>query len=231
VILAARRRAARGSQRRSLAPVLVSGGLVMGLLGIWYAAALAGLSEEVQEGLEDARIVLLASVPFAFLAGLLRSRVAGATALSELVARLGDSTERRRGLRDALADALGDPSLALAYWLPERHEYVDAAGHAVALPPGGPGRTWTSVESGGERVGAIVHDAALEDERELVRAVGAAVALALENERLQADLRAKLAELTASRERIVESGDAARRRLERSPTSPSTRGRRTPVST
>ena len=189
-ILVSRWRAARGSQRRAYAPVLASGGLVMGLLGLWYAAVLAELDPGLVEALEEARIVVLATVPFAFLAGLLRSRVAGATAVSELVSRLGDSGERRHGLRDALADALGDPSLALAYWLPERREYVDADGRPVELPVEGSGRVCTPVESNGERVAAILHDASLANERELVRAVGAAAALTLENERLGAELRA-----------------------------------------
>jgi signal transduction histidine kinase len=214
-ILVSRWRAARGSQRRAYAPVLASGGLVMGLLGLWYAAVLAELDPALVEALEEARIVVLATVPFAFLAGLLRSRVAGATAVSELVSRLGDSGERRRGLRDALADALGDPSLALAYWLPERREYVDADGRRVELPVEGSGRICTPVDSSGERVAAILHDESLANERELVRAVGAAAALTLENERLGAELRAKVEELSASRTRIVESSDAARRRLER----------------
>jgi signal transduction histidine kinase len=215
LFLSRRWRVARGSQRRALAPVLVSGGLVMGLLGAWYAAVLADLGGGLVERLEEARVVLLASVPFAFVAGLLRSRVAGAAAVSELVARLGDAEERRRGLRDALADALADPTVTLAYWLPEQGRYVDAAGRPVELPAEGAGRLCTPVESGGERVAAIIHDVSLGDDRGLVRAVGAAAALALENERLDAELRAKIEELRASRARIVESGDAARRRFER----------------
>jgi hypothetical protein len=89
---------------------------------------LAGAGDEVVDRLEEARVISLSLVPFAFLAGLLRSRVPGATAVSELVARLGDPDERRRGLRDALADALGDPTLTVAYWLPERGEYVTRRG-------------------------------------------------------------------------------------------------------
>jgi signal transduction histidine kinase len=215
VILARRWRTAGDAQRRALAPVLISGGLVMGLLGVWYAAVLAEASSDLQEALEETRVVLLALVPFAFLAGLLRSRVAGATAVSELVTRLGDPSDRRHGLRDALADALGDRSLMLAYWLPERGEYVDSDGRPFELPGPGSGRTCTAVESNGDRVAVIVHDAALENERELVRTVGAAASLTLENERLDAELRAKVEELRVSRVRIVDSGDAARRRLER----------------
>jgi signal transduction histidine kinase len=157
-------------------------------------------------------VIALAAVPFAFLAGLARSRVAGAAALSELVARLGAGPT---ALRDAVADALGDPSLEVAYWLPEREEWVDAAGASFALPPPGSARACTPVERDGRPVAMLVHDAAVADERELVSAVGGAAALALENERLDAELRANLHELRASRARIVETADAARRRIER----------------
>ena len=215
VILARRWRASAGSQRRALTPVLMSGGAVMGLFAAWYAAGLARAPEEVRETLEQARVVALSTVPFAFLAGLLSSRVAGAAAVSGLVARLGAADERRLGLRDALAEALGDPSLTLAYWLPGREEYVDVAGRRLVLPTDSPARTCTLIEDDGRPVAAIIHDASLVEDRELVRAVGAAASLALENERLEAELRAKVEELRASRARIVESADAARRRIER----------------
>ena len=73
----------------------------------------------------------------------------------------------------------------------------------------------TVLEPGGERLAVLVHDPSLLEEPELVEAVGAAACLALENSRLQAELRAQLAEVRASRARIVEAGDAERRRLER----------------
>jgi signal transduction histidine kinase len=114
-----------------------------------------------------------------------------------------------------LAEALGDPSLELAYWLPALDQWVDAAGEPFLLPTADPGRACTPVEHGGERVAMLVHVASVAEERELVRAVGAAAALALENERLDAELRASVQELRASRVRIVESADAARRRIER----------------
>ena len=80
---------------------------------------------------------------------------------------------------------------------------------------GEPGRAVTVLEHDGKRLAALVHDPALLDDPELVEAVGAAASLALENARLQAELRAQLAEVRASRARIVEAGDAERRRLER----------------
>jgi signal transduction histidine kinase len=215
VILARRWAAARGPQRQALAPVLISGGLVMLLLGVWYAAILARLDQDLVQSLEDARYVVLATVPFAFLAGLLRSRVAGATAVSEVVARLGDPGVRRSGIPQALAEALEGTSLEFAYWAPHRGEHVNAAGVRIELPPEGSARIATPLEPGDHPSVLLVYDATREDERELVRAVTAATALTLENGRLAAQLGAKVEQLRASRTRIVESGDEARRRLER----------------
>jgi signal transduction histidine kinase len=215
VILARRWAESPQSQRGALAPVLVSGGLVMALLGVWYAALLAHVDPDFVQSLEDARYVVLATVPFAFLAGLLRTRVAGATAVSEVVARLGDPSLRSSGVYQALDDALQGTSLELAYWEPERGEYVASGGERFELPPDGSTRGAIPLEVGGEPAAVLTYDAPREDERELVRTVMAAATLTLENERLAEDLQAKVEELSASRTRIVESADAARRRLER----------------
>ena len=77
------------------------------------------------------------------------------------------------------------------------------------------GATWTEVELEGRRIAAIMHDPSLAEDPRLVRAAGTAAALALENQRLSAELRARIEELSASRARLVEAGDAERRRLER----------------
>jgi signal transduction histidine kinase len=118
-------------------------------------------------------------------------------------------------VRELLAESLGDRTLSIAYWLPDRKAFVDESGHPVQLPGAGTGRAWTAVEHEGRRVAAIVHDAALDAGPELVSAAAAAAALAIDNERLKADLRARVEELRVSRLRIVEAGDLARRRLER----------------
>jgi signal transduction histidine kinase len=214
VILARRWAATSRSERQALGPVLLSGGAVMALLGVWYAALLAEVDPDVVQSLEDARYIVLCTVPFAFLAGLLRSRVAGASAVSEVVARLGDPSVRRGGICQALADALEGTSLDLVY---RGHDggYIDDAGRPIALPSEGSDRAFTPLETGDEPNVVLTYDPAREDERELVHAVVAAATLSLENERLAADLRAKVEEVSASRARIVESGDAARRRLER----------------
>jgi signal transduction histidine kinase len=118
-------------------------------------------------------------------------------------------------VREMLAESLGDRSVAIAYWLPDRVAFVDEAGRPVALPEPGSGRAWTAVEQDGRRVAAIVHDAALDTTPELVHAAAAASSLAIDNERLKADLRARVEDLRVSRLRIVEAADEARRRIER----------------
>ena len=76
-------------------------------------------------------------------------------------------------------------------------------------------RMMTEIERNGRRVAAIVHDRELAEHTETVRAAGAAAALLLENQRLEAELRAHIVELRASRTRIVEAADTERRRVER----------------
>ena len=118
-------------------------------------------------------------------------------------------------VRESLASSLGDRTLWIAYWLPDREAFVDERGHTVPLPEIGSGRAWTSVDYEGRRVAAIIHDAHLKASPELVEAAAAASSLALDNERLKADLRARVQELRASRVRLVEASNAARRRIER----------------
>jgi signal transduction histidine kinase len=189
---------------------------------LWWGAAAAAvgalrlLNDALGQPLGRVELgffVLLATVPFALELGLLRSRLARG-AVAELVVELGQ-TRAPGKLREALARALHDPALTLAYWLPEQGRYVDSEGQPVELPRDDSALTTTIVERDGRRVAALVHDASLREDPELVDAVCAAAGLALENERLQAELRAHLDELRASRVRIVEAADAERRRLER----------------
>jgi signal transduction histidine kinase len=211
VLFLRRWRAAGPAQRRVLEPVLWAGAAVA-VLGLIDVLGYQVGAEDFAEAIDWPLMLAICAVPLGFLAGLMRASLSRAGAVSELVERLG---RERGGVRDALARALGDPTLELAYWLPEDGRYVDAAGHRMRLPePGGP-RAVTEIEQEGRRIAALVHDAALLDQPELVRAAGAAAALALENERLDAELRARYEELRASRARLVEASDAARRRIER----------------
>jgi signal transduction histidine kinase len=94
-------------------------------------------------------------------------------------------------------------------------EFIDGRGRAVELPASGGDRTAAPIERDGREPGVLIYDASLEDDPELVGAVAATAAVALDDARLQAESEDRLAELRASRERIVAAGDAERRRLER----------------
>src|SRR5262249_6601693 len=133
--------------------------------------------------------VAYAAIPVAFLVGLLRTRLHRG-AVADLVVELG-SLPSPAQLREAIARCLGDPSLELAFWLAEDGRCVDPDGQALD-PIARPGRALTVLEHDGKRLAALVHDPALLDEPELLDAVGAAASLALENARLQAELRAQL---------------------------------------
>ncbi|HEX5896306.1 MAG TPA: histidine kinase [Thermoleophilaceae bacterium] len=118
-------------------------------------------------------------------------------------------------LRDGLAAALGDPGLEVHYWLPGSGRFVTADGTAASPPAPGNGLAVTPITRAGRTLAVVSHDAALLDGDELERQIGSAARLAIDNERLQAEVLAQLADLRSSRARIVEAGDAERRRLER----------------
>jgi signal transduction histidine kinase len=214
VILLRRWRAATPLLRRSLAPVLWSGVAMLVLLATALGSDAAGISR-LTDVLGTLGLLVFASVPWVFLIGLVRSSVARAGAVSELLLRLGEAPGTGT-LRCRLADALGDRSLQLVFWLEDKGRWVDSEGHKVDRPTDhDTARTWTAVELEGRRVGAIVHDVTLCEEPELLGSVAAAAGLAMENERLQAKLRARVEELRTSRARIVEAATHERRRLER----------------
>jgi signal transduction histidine kinase len=212
-ILIRRWRAATPLQRGALAPVLWSSVVLLVLLAASLGSDAAG-AVRLTDVLGWLALLVFASVPWVFLLGLVRSRFARAGAVSELLLRLGEAPGTGT-LRNRLAEALGDRSLQLVFWLEAKGKWVDSAGHKVELPEYDTGRAWTPVELEGRRVGAIVHDLTLSEEPELLRSAAAAAGLAMENERLQAELRARVEELRASRARIVEAGTHERRRLER----------------
>ena len=211
-IVLARLRAATPPQRRALAPVLWSGVALMALLaGTLSTQTIAG-GDGFGGVLFFLVQVVFASVPATFLFGLLRTRVARADAIGELLLRLGEEP-RNDSLRRLLADALSDDALQLVYWIDGR--WVRGDGSPAELPEGDRRRAWTPVEVEGERVGAIIHDASLRAEPDVLASVAAAAGLAMQNERLHAALGARLEDLRRSRARIVEAGLAERRRLER----------------
>jgi signal transduction histidine kinase len=116
------------------------------------------------------------------------------------------------GLRDALAEVVSDPQLALAFPLDGSGRLVDGRGRDVVLEPA---QQQTTLAGDGRPIAVLSHAPHLLDDEQLLGEVAATARLALENERLQAGARARLDELRRSRARIVDAGDAERRRLER----------------
>jgi signal transduction histidine kinase len=214
VVLVRRWRAASAPQRRGMAPVLWSGVVLLALCAAVLASSAIGATG-VLDVLGWVALLAFVAVPYAFLFGLLRSRFARGGAVSDLVMRIG-AAPGTGGLRDLLADALGDRSLQVAYWHDAKGRWIDPEGHPAELPADDhPTRAWTRVELEGRLVGAVIHDRSLCEDPELVGSVAAAAALAVQHERLTAELRARVEELRASRQRLVEAGIAERRRLER----------------
>jgi signal transduction histidine kinase len=212
VVLVRRWRNATPSQRRFLVPVYAAGVAVTFLLIVTVGLRASGIDAGALDALWVAAMVPMGLVPYLFLGTLIRAKTIQSGAVGELIARLGEAP-RRGELRDELARALSDPSLQLVYWLPDDKRFVDARGRPVVLPGPGSGRGVTKVEREGECVAAIVHDALILDRQ--LDSIGAAASLALANERLEAELRAKVEELRASRSRMLRIGLEERRRLER----------------
>jgi signal transduction histidine kinase len=212
--LFARWRAASPPTRRAITPLFLAGALLMLVLASLLLIDLLRVSEDVQDDLYYAALVPFGLMPYLFLASLARARMLRGGAVSELIASIGGRVEAVE-LRDALARALNDPSLELAYWIPESESYVNAEGRRIDLERATAGRAHSDVLLDGRPVAALIHDPLLNDEPELIDAVGAAATLALEKERLAAALRAKVEALRESRARMLAFGLAERRRLER----------------
>jgi len=212
VHLVRRRRAASPPARRALAPVVWTGPAVLAVVLVMLALDSGGPWPAWLDAVLHWAALAFAAIPLAFLAGLLRAQLHRGS-LADLVVELSEHPSPAQ-LRTALAHALGDPPLKIAYWLPDRDGYVDLDGRPVDVP-GAPHRAVTVLDHAGQPVAALVHDPSLLEEADLVYAAGAAARLALENARLQAELRAQLEEVRASRARIVAAGDAERRRIER----------------
>ena len=210
-VLVARRRGSGRPLRRS-AELLVDCfalGLVM-LAVLFLSGAFDGPAFET---IRRATFVVIGLAPVAFLIGLLNARLAR-SAVGDLLLELR-ADPPPAVLRDAFARALRDPSLTLAYWLPQFESWADLDGRAVQLPGAGDGRTTTLIDRDGEHVAALVHDPSLNHEPELLDAVSAAAGIALENGRLHVELKARLEELRGSRGRVIEAGQKERQRLER----------------
>jgi signal transduction histidine kinase len=203
-----------GPARRALLPVTLPA-LLLAATVIAHTIALQRRPLEDPSNPASSAIFVIGCVAVLLLAAGLVWTTVRTRVQRRAVARIATSLGQAPppgSLQAALAQAVGDPELKIAYWLPDAQRHVDANGRPVAEPVAGPGRAITALVRDGRRIAVVSHTAALPD---LERELGAAVRLALENERLQAEVLAELDELRASRVRIVETGDAERRRLER----------------
>jgi signal transduction histidine kinase len=198
----------RGPTRRLQGPLLLATATTALAGLVWLASVIA--SDGRVSTLETIARAVALTIPLAIVAGIgwLQLRRPHA---SELVVEL--RREAATTMRERLARALGDPTLDVAYRLPDAR-YVDAEGRPIELPEGS-GHAHTTVTTGGEEIAVLIHDPALLDDPALVESVRATAALVLENERLAAEVRSQLAEVRRSRGRIVAAADAERRRIER----------------
>jgi signal transduction histidine kinase len=210
-VLVARRLGAGRPLRRTVA--LLTDSFAVGLLMIAVLAMRAAVGAPGHVTIQRLTYFVVGLAPFAFVIGLLHARLARSSVGNLFVELRADPAPS--DLRDALARALRDPSLTLAYWLPEFGSYADHDGRAVEVPSSDDQRGVRLIERDGVRVAALVHDPALTDEPELLDAVTAAAGIAIEKSQLNVELRARVEELRGSRARIVEAGQRERQRLER----------------
>ncbi len=210
-LLVARWLQAGSASRRELAPAVWGGAAIVTTTAVQYSAAAVGAAPPVQAALAWSTESVLVVWPAALLLGLLRARLDRAAAGPLLVAPeiASDVAAGPEQVQDAVAAALHDPTAELAFRDPERGGFVDV--HGAPVEPGG-GRDIAVIEHGGTQIAVVLHSS---PDPDLVAAVVASVGPAVENQRLHALARAQLAEVTASRRRIVEAVDAERRRLER----------------
>ena len=207
--------AASASGRQVLLPLL-GPAMFVGAAEAAYAVALLRTPLENPERVGFAAIFLARSLGLTTLAlGLAWSvlRVPRTRArVARLASDLGEAPPPGT-LRETLAAALGDPGIDVLYPRRDSRQLIDADGRPTELPP--PGRAVARIARGERTVALVLHDPVLVDEPELERALGSAAKLSVENEALRAEALAQLHELSASRTRIVEAGDSARRLLER----------------
>jgi signal transduction histidine kinase len=204
-------RAVGGTRRARLIALQAAAGLSLVLAGT-AAARLLLPPGEVSGALLVLNEVALCVLAGGLLAGLLVAPWQRAV-VADLVVELGEA--RSGTVRGQLSRALGDPSLEIGYWLPDRAGFVNAEGHVLALPDAGSGRSVTLVEREGQPVAVLVHDPAVLEDPGLREAVTAAAQLAAANARLRAEVQARVQELATSTRRILAAGDEERRRLER----------------
>lgn len=206
------RHGTRGRQRRERAYALRATAILAAAFVATAVVRLAAPTPTANDLSLIAFEVALATLAITLVVGLVREPWSGVHA-GDLVVELADT--RAGELRDHLARALGDPTLEIAFAVGDHDGYVDAAGRPIALPEPGSPRQTTQLATGGNAAAVLIHDPALLADPSVVDALSRAAQLGATNARLQADVRAQIAELQASRRRLLAAADDERRRLER----------------
>jgi signal transduction histidine kinase len=210
IVLGRRLLAAPGRSRRLLGPLYA-----YGIVAILFLPVSAHLFPQpgADTTLLTLQLAALAGVPLVFVPSILLGEFARTAEIEQLSLWISAERPGAGGLNAALAEALGDRSVQLALWSPGHTGYVDGAGRRVELPGISARRAAVEIESGGLRLAAIVYDATLIAEPELVRAAGQVVAIALERELLSTELTRSEAALDLARARVAEAVDRTRRRI------------------
>jgi signal transduction histidine kinase len=200
-------RSARSYARRAMTSLVWVALPIGAYITILETPSDLGLSSLIAYGIGP---LILIAAPAAYAIGMLRAHNARRAVGAALVDLEPGPPPAR--LRDALAAALGDPALQLAFRVPTGG-YTDTNDQAVNPAQSPAGRMLIALDPAGHSV--LIHHEELRHEPDLVQVTVTAACLALEHSRLQAEVQAQLEQVRASRARIVQAGDAERRRLER----------------
>ena len=202
-------------RRRILLPVYSAIGLWLAAFAIYNSAVNANASVDVLDGIGLGVTATRLLYPLAFIAALVLARAYAGGALHTMVHELrNDST--LGSVERAVRSVLADPSSRLAFWLPQSRQYVDAAAHPVELPaPNSDVSVHVFRSADREPLVALVHDPALDEDPELLEAAGEATVMALENRRLDEELRQVREALSLSERRLGDAVTDERKRIER----------------
>ena len=213
VTLAVRFAQASRPARRVMAPLVITTWLLAAkeFADRTYIVDHIFFSDQYPGWVRTPNFILFALIPLAYVGGVVQTRVTRST-VGRLVNDLSKGPDAGP-LRDLLARALGDPSLRVGFWTGDG--YVDAEGRPVELPVPGSRAHASHVSGETGPLAVLIHDRALLEDAGLVDAVAGAARLAMENERLRAQVRAQLGQVRESRARIVQAADEERRRIER----------------
>jgi signal transduction histidine kinase len=201
--------------RLTLSPVLIVASARLVLFAAAFAVRRADPDAPALGPMTWLLALAIPAIAIGVLVGLLRWRLFVGEALQKLATRLHANLLPGE-LRLALAEAFEDPTLTLVYASSSQHgPWIDAEGRPASVPRDDATRAVTYVMDGDTRLAAIGHDVALRNQPHFTNAAASYALIALENERLSAEVRASLQELRRSRARMVATADRERQRIER----------------